>query len=105
MQSGTIDATGETVLGDADPSAVGRYAIQFVSNSFSGSVTIKGRVTASGQDAVAISYMDYADSAAKVAAITGDALVLVDVSGLDLILDCTVATSGSLEYFAQPLLG
>lgn len=106
MRKGTIDAAGQTDIGDAAGGSVSRWAIQFtVPSAFSGSVTIKGRVRGSGNDPVAIAYVDFADGTTKTAAITGAALLLVDASGLDVELDCTAYTSGELQYDALPLIG
>jgi hypothetical protein len=101
----TIDAVATHNLGDVDPGFVGRWAVQFKSSSFVGSVTIKARVPRSGMDAVAVAYIDFADGTIKTAALAGDALVLIDCSGLELILDCTAYTSGSLAVAALPLIG
>lgn len=105
MVTAVVSATGEVNLGNASEGAVSRWAIQ-LDESAGGdvSVTVKGRIMQSEADYVAIAYTDMADGATKTAALTADALILVDSSGLDVQLDVTV-TSGTLTYYAWPLAG
>ena len=106
--TGSVGATGQFQLGEAAAGRVSSWLVQFQSASFSGSVTIKGKASANAASAYTLSalgYKDMATSAVATAAITGNALVLVDGSGLNVILDCTSFTSGSLGFVALPLVG
>ena len=105
-KSGTINAVAAHVLGDASDAIVSRWAVQMVSSSFVGTVIIKGRVTGSAMAFVAIAYVDLADGSTKSASLvdTGG-IYLIDASGLDVELDCTAFSSGSLTFSAIPLEG
>jgi hypothetical protein len=81
------------------------YLIHFQSASFSGSVTIKGGVIDKAYTLIALGYKDMETGDNATAAITGNALVLVDASGINVVLDCTAYTSGTLAYTAVPLVG
>ena len=106
MKSGTIDEAGQTALGSAASSRVSSWAIEFISSSFSGSVTIKAKGADSRDGTLQNKgYKNQVTEAAATAAITGTGLVLVDSSGLDIVLDCTSYTSGDLNYVATPLVG
>lgn len=104
VQSGTISATGTTTLGLPMGDRVSMYAIHFSSSSFSGSVTIKGAAPGSGFAALAVAYKNMQTGLNATAAITDNALVLVDAAGIELTLDATVS-SGSLRWVASPLMG
>ncbi len=73
--------------------------------SFSCSVTIKGSVIDSNYTLIALGYKNQATGTNATAAITGNALVLVDAAGLNVVLDCTSYTSGSLAFTAIPMVG
>lgn len=102
---GTINGAGQVNLGCAAGSRVSSWVVQFESSSFSGSLTIKSAVQDSDYTRLAVGYKDFVTGTASTAAITGNALVLVDSSGVDVQLDCTAYTSGSLTYKAVPLVG
>ena len=104
-KTGTISAAGETNLGPAAGSRVSSWLIQFDTAAFTGSVTIKAAAQDSINTALAVGYKDMETSAVATAAVTGNALVLVDSSGCDIQLDCTAYTSGDLNYTAIPLVG
>ncbi len=105
-KSGSITATGQIHLGQAASGRVSSWAIEFISASFVGSVTIKAKGADSRDGTLQDKgYKNQVTEAAATAAITGDGLVLVDSSGLDTVLDCTAFTSGALGYVATPLLG
>ena len=105
VKTGTISAAGETDIGPAGGSRVSSWLIQFEDASFSGSVTVKGAAQDTAYTALAIGYKDMATSAVATAAITGNALILVDSSGCSIQLDCTSYTSGDLNYTCIPLVG
>lgn len=102
--TGAITATGAIELGNPMVDRVCSYAIQFQSESFDGSVTIKGAVDGTAFTTLALAYKNFTTGVNSTAAITGNALVLVDASGIGISLDATV-TSGTLRYSALPLIG
>ena len=104
IKTGSIGATGQTALGTAAGSRVCSWLIHF-DGTFTGSVTIRGAAVDTAYGAVALGYKDMSTSAVATAAITADAVVLVDSSGIDVQLDCTSYTSGALNYTAIPLVG
>lgn len=103
--TGNIDATGQFSLPNPVSDRVCSYAIQFESASFSGSVTIKGAVIDKNYTLSALAYKDMATGENATDAITGNALVLVDASGVDVVLDATTVNSGDLAYTAIALVG
>ena len=107
-KSGTISATGQVNLGPAALKRVSSWLIQFqasTSPAWSGSITIKGAATDTANTVIALGYKGMDTSAVETAAITTNDLVLVDSSGVDVQLDCTSYTTGSMAYTAVPLLG
>lgn len=105
VRTGTIDAAGQTDLGLAVSGKVCSWLIQFESASFSGSVTIKGAAADTVNTALALAYKNMVTGENATAAITGNALVLVDGSGCGVQLDCTSYTSGELGYTARAMIG
>lgn len=103
--SGTITAATTYAIPNAATDRVTSYAIQFKSNSFVGSVTIKGGIADKAYGVLPVAYKNMVTGLNATAAITDNALVLVDAAGLDLTLDCTSYTSGSLTFTAIPLIG
>lgn len=103
--TGTIDAADQFNLPNPMSDRVCSYLIQFESASFSGSVTIKGAALDSKNTLIALAYKNMATGVNATAAITGNAMVLVDASGVGIALDCTSYASGSLSYTAVPLIG
>ena len=104
VSTGTISATGITTLPLPMADRVSSYTIHFQSVSFSGSVTIKGAAPGQGHTALGVAYKNMQTGLNATAAITGNALVLVDAAGIELTLDATV-TSGSLKWAATPMMG
>ena len=105
VRTGTIDETGQTDLGLPISDKVCSWLIQFESASFSGSVTIKGAAADTANTALALAYKNMVTGENSTSAITGNALVLVDGSGVSVQLDCTSVASGSLAYTARPMVG
>jgi hypothetical protein len=103
--SGSIAATGQTVLPNPVGDKVCSYLIHFNSAAFNGSVTIKGGVIDQAYALSALAYKDMATGLNATDAITGSGLVLVDASGCNVVLDCTARTAGSLSFTAMPLVG
>lgn len=117
QRSGTIDTTsgaGEYVIGNCGVSG-GSWAIHLQSSSFSGSITVKARVTKpTGASAAlteqAILYRPLFLNNAVAAtteevstAITNTSIIQIPVAdGLDVVLDCTAFVSGSMSYQAYP---
>jgi hypothetical protein len=102
--TGVIDATAVISLPNPMADRVCSYLIQFESSSFSGSVTIKGGALDSNYTILGLGYKNMVTGLNATAAITDNAMVLVDASGIGLALDATVV-SGSLRYTAVPLIG
>lgn len=105
-KTGTIDAAADYHLGEAASSRVSSWAVELISDSFVGSITVKAKGSASRDGTLQNKgYKNQVTEAAATAAITGTALILVDSSGLDVVLDCTAYTSGDLHYVATPVVG
>lgn len=108
---GEIDAVEAKSLGQGSGSRVSSLRVQFQDDGvFDGSVLLKARTQRGGDDDVdrtliALAYTDAETGDLSTAAITGDALVLVDASGLEVFADCTTVTTGSLAFTSIPLLG
>ena len=58
-----------------------------------------------GLTGLAVAYKDMETGLNATAAITDSGLILVDASGIDITLDCTAYTSGSLTFTARPMIG
>lgn len=103
---GTIDATGSVILGEAASARVCSWLVQLdADGSWIGSCQPVGRavdcrVSTTGN----LAYRDMTSGDMATAALTTDALVLIDGSGMEVSLDFTV-TGGSLTYQAVPLVG
>lgn len=104
MITGTISETGSRTLPLAMGDRVSSYTIHFHSASFNGSVTIRGAAPGQGLAALPVAYKNMETGLNATAAITGNALVLVDAAGIELTLDATVS-SGSLRWAATPMMG
>lgn len=102
---GSITATGQVTLANPMVDRVCSYLIQFESSSFSGSLTIKGAAVGTNYTLTALGYKDMSTGLNATAAITGNKLVLVDSAGIDVTLDVTSYTSGTLRYTAVPMIG
>lgn len=112
----TITATGQTKLGDAHNAVVGTFALHFnVPTAFTGSILVKARsrLAEATADNVTFQPIPYTklflngavgDGSAVSVAITGNSIILVPSSGLEIELDATV-TSGSIDIYAVPLAG
>lgn len=108
---GAIDAVEAVRLGQGAGSRVSSLRVQFQDDGvFDGSVMLKARAQR-GSDAditrtlISIAYTDAETGDVSTAAITGDKLVLVDASGLEVFGDCTTVTTGSLAFTSHPLVG
>lgn len=112
----TIGAADACYLENTSDGFVGTMAVMLVSNSFSGSITVKSRIM--GKDAsdatvvpVAVNYLGrYVNGAIGTdtlgsAAITGTSLILIPASGQVPVLDCTSWVSGSMTVYCFPLDG
>lgn len=103
--TGAIDEVGQTVLPLPVSGKVCSWVVQFEDNSFTGSVTIKAHVADSSHPSTAVAYKDMTTGENATAAFTGSGLALVDSAGLNIILDCTAASAGSLLFSARPMIG
>jgi hypothetical protein len=110
----TISATGTTLLSNDANSAQQVLLIQFHSNAFAGSITIEGQnqagvlVTAW----VPVNFVKrYLNGTAAGGgsmsgnAITDESMIEVPMSGMNLRLNCTARTSGSMDVCAIPVNG
>ena len=112
-KTGTIAAaTGTTYLGSGVGSRVSSLLVQFdfsASPAANHSITLKGRVQADGtgidKPLTAIAYNNRFLGDVVSTALTADAVVLVDASGLDVFADVTTVTTGSVTFSCLPLVG
>lgn len=104
-REGSIDAEQAYRAGSGVGSRVSSLFIQFEDQSFSGSVTIKGRASGTSRPLIGLGYKDNETNATATAAITTNASVLVDATGQDIYLDCTSRSAGALEFTAIPVVG
>lgn len=108
---GVINSADTYVLGNAADGVVGTIVVQGVSDSFVGTLVVKGRVKGSGAAFVEIPYTrrnlagTVSDDTSVVADLTDSFLIAVDAAGLDVALDCTAYTSGSLTAYPIALRG
>lgn len=112
--TGVIQSADDFYLGNASDSFVGMYAVMLVSNSFSGSITVKARIGSPYAAAVApvpilyvSRYLNGAISTDGLLAtpITTTSLILVPASGQMIVLSCGTFTSGSMSVYKMPVMG
>lgn len=113
MATKTITAAGLTELGDSGSGLVGVKVIQFVSSSFSGTITVQARSkgqAAGTVTAVPIPYKSrYVNGAVGTEAyvttgITGNSIIEVNAAGLDIVLS-TAFASGSMTVYISDAIG
>lgn len=116
--SGTnaLEGTGLYILGDASDGIVGTFSIHLANlNAFTGTVTVKARsrMPQADTDAVVFQPIPYlslylngaiGDMTYHTAPITGESIILVPATGLQIGLDCTV-TSGLGRIYWCPMEG
>jgi hypothetical protein len=107
----TLDTTGQMSLGEPVRGLAGGFSLYFKGNGFTGSITIKARPTGSGianNAGLAIPYTRrnlagaVSDDTTVSVALTADAVVVVSSDGLDIILDVTAASAGTMTVYARP---
>lgn len=112
----TIDAADTFRLGDASSGVVGTFGVHLVSDSFNGVIKVKARsrLNEAQEDGVTFQQIPYeklflngavGDGSLVSTDITGDSVILVPASGLEIALDCTAYTSGSMDVYVVPLEG
>lgn len=111
----SIVSADQYKLNNASDGYAGTIAIQLVSASFSGSVSITARVHRGGQTNatafVACNYVSIylngsvSDQTYKSTAITTTSLILVPATGLDIAINCTSFVSGALNVTWSPATG
>jgi hypothetical protein len=85
--------------------------VHLVSSSFSGSITVKGRARGTTVAYVAIPYKKrylngaVGDDSFVSTAITDTSIIEINGAGLDLQLDCTSYTSGSMDVHSDDMVG
>jgi hypothetical protein len=109
---GVIAATDTYVLGNTGDGTVGTWVIQAVESTFVGSIIVKARLKGSAAAFVPILYKQrnlggtVSDDTSVSTTLTDQSfLIEVNGAGLDVALDCTAYTSGSLDVYAVPLIG
>jgi hypothetical protein len=106
----TITGTGLTEFPGAGTTLSTRV-FHLTSEDFVGSVTVKARARGTTRTFVPISYMRrylngaVSDDTSNAAAITGTSIIQVNGAGLDVALDCTAYTSGTLAVDTDDLVG
>jgi hypothetical protein len=101
-KSFSIISQDQYITPGANGRSVATKTIQMTSASFSGSITVKGRVSGSTATPVAIPYRKrflngaVADDTFVSTAITTDSLIEVNATGIDVVLDCTSYASGTM---------
>ena len=113
----TIDGQNNYILGDASDHVVGTLSVQIVnSGAFVGSITVKARNRSQDADNDGVAFVPtvfeklylngaVGDGTLASTAITGASLILVPASGLQISLDVTAYTSGTLTVYVTPLEG
>ena len=106
-----IVAANAHYLQPANSGIVNRWTIGLNSASFSGSVTIKCRPTGTADTPVASPYIGLyvngavGTGAATTTAITGTSNIEVDATGMEVVVDCTSYTSGTLTMTLRHAIG
>jgi hypothetical protein len=111
-----IDAANTYLFSLPADRAASTILLHLVSDSFSGSITVKARAgsVAAQTDAidpVAVNYLNIysngavGDQAYANDALTDTSLILVPATGQQIVLDCTSYTSGTFTVYAVPVLG
>lgn len=115
----TIDATGLYSLGIGHLGFSSAINVQLVSDSFSGSITVKARNLAAGaaspsNDTVPPVLIPYtklylngsvADGSTVSTAITTSSLIQIPSSGMEIVLDAGTVTSGTITVYFTPVAG
>jgi len=91
----------------------GRVSSLFVQLDYSASadhsITIKGRAQRDGSGIdmpfTAVAYKVMSSGSLATAALTADAMILVEASGMDVFADVSTTTTGSVRFSCTPLLG
>jgi hypothetical protein len=107
----TINSADTYNFGDAGSGEVSTTMFHLVSSSFSGSITVKGRATGTSDTFAEIPYRALhlngavADGTEVDTAITDTSIIQVDSAGLDVALDCTSYTSGTMAVTPKRTTG
>lgn len=104
-----INAVNAYFIG-GDAEFVGTYVVHFVASGFTGSVTVKARaltVPEAAADSVTPVAWYYRTAAGVIAtaAITGSALITIPSGGVELVLDCTSFSAGTLTAYISRIKG
>lgn len=107
----TINSADNYIIGGDSTGQVSIVVIELTSSSFSGSITITGRIAGTTQTPVSIPYKKRwlngaaGDDTNVTTAITTTSLIEVDAAGLDIGISCTSYTSGSMTVDYRFLIG
>lgn len=107
----TVSAVNAYYLAPANSGVVNRWAIQIVSNTWTGSATIKGRLIGTAATPVAIPYLSiYLNGAVGTGglvstAITGTSIIEVNASEIEVVVDVTASSANNMTLSVRPVLG
>ena len=104
-KTGTVNSTEDISLGPAAGSRVSSWLVQLEADgSWSGTCTPKGAAQDSNNTLINLGFKDMNTSAVSTTAPTTDALILIDSSGVDVVLSFS-RSAGTMTYTAIPLVG
>ena len=107
----TVSAVNAYFLQPINSQVVNRWAIQIVSNTWTGSATIKGRLLGTTATPVAIPYIGIyvngavGTGAATTSALTTTSIIEVDASEIEVIVDVTASSANNMTLSVRPVLG
>lgn len=107
----TINSADTYNFGNAGSGEVSTTMFHLVSSSFSGSITVKGRAMDTENTFAEIPYRALhlngavSDGSEVDTAITDTSIIEVDSTGLDVALDCTSYTSGTMAVTPKRVQG
>lgn len=106
VKEGSITATGTVELGEASGSRVSMWLVHLTDGgSWSGTIQPMGKATGSrGMTGLNLAYKDMVTGDNATAALTGNALILLDGAGLEVELSFT-RSAGTMKYWAVPVVG
>jgi len=109
-----VNETGLLALGNTSEETVGSMLVQIVGTGLTGSFTVKGRLTGAHTGTNGYVPIPYrrrslggvaSDDTTVSAAITGDALIVIEADGLDIAIEVTALSAGSAKVYVLPLRG
>lgn len=107
----TINAVNDYYIQPMNSGVVARWVIQLVSNTWTGSATIKGRLMGTAATPVAIPYIGLfvnnavGTGAATTTALTNTSLIEVDASEVEVVVNVTASSANTATLSVRPVLG